>query len=158
MGRLHSALVWSFALHILGCNADEPAAADVCEKAMNVFTRCGVTLPILSGSACTGVTRAIGRCIANHATNCEELASLQGRLDACVQDELDAGETFLPPAEDLPLPSFEGGNHDAGDRHAPFSPPDGGGVRRADDGGVSDAERGSSDSNNNTDSLDGSSG
>ena len=105
------AVLSSFAL--AACSADEPPAVDVCQRAISVFTRCGVTLPILSGGACTGATRTVARCVANHATNCEELASLQGRLDTCVEDELDAGDAFLPTAEDLPLPSFGDAGRDA---------------------------------------------
>ena len=90
-------------------NADLPAG-DVCQQATNVFLKCGVTLPLLTDGPCTGTKRALAGCVAHHAANCEELAGLEGHIDACVADELDGGDSFLPPAEDLPLPAFDAGH------------------------------------------------
>ena len=126
-----------------GCATEDAPAADVCAQAMNVFTKCGVTLPLLSEGACIGTARAVARCVANHANTCEELASLTQRIDACVADELDGGE-ILPPAEDLPLPAPDGtdaGHAAAGDAAGtPKSDDAGTDATMAADGGV-DASR-----------------
>ena len=101
-----------------GCAREEGAVGDVCERATRLFTECGLTLPILSDGTCTGVTRAVARCVANHASNCDELASLRGRIDACVADEIDGGDALIPAAEDLPLPVVDGGHEGAADASA----------------------------------------
>ena len=106
-------IAFLLALLSWGCsNPPDAPPADICAQAMGVFTKCGVTLPLLTTGSCTGTARAVARCVAHHATNCEELASLTQRIDACVADELDGGE-ILPPAEDLPLPALADAGHDA---------------------------------------------
>lgn len=113
------------ALIFAACAPEEPVPADVCAQATQVFTRCGVTLPLLADRPCTGATRAVARCVAAHAKNCEDLANLTQRLDACVAEELDGGD--LTPAEDLPFPTFGEAGADAafdagaaGDATTPF--------------------------------------
>lgn len=93
------------------CAPQPPAAVDDCDKARAIFEKCGVSLPILSQGPCTGAQHAVARCVANHASTCDELSTLVGRIDACVADELDGGD--LPPAEDLPVPSFPDAARDA---------------------------------------------
>jgi hypothetical protein len=85
-----------------GCTQEPLAAGDECQQARAVFTKCGVTVPLLSDGACTGVARMVARCVAHHATTCDELSSLVGRIDACAADELDGGD--LTPVGDLPVP------------------------------------------------------
>jgi hypothetical protein len=85
-----------------GCMEDPAVGGDECAQAKAVFTRCGVALPILEGAACTGMQRVVARCIARHATTCDDLSTLLGRIDVCAADELDGGD--LPPLTDLPLP------------------------------------------------------
>lgn len=85
-----------------GCIQEPPPSGDDCEQARAVFTKCGVTLPLLTGGACTGMQRIVARCVARHATTCDELSTLLGRVDACAADELDGGD--LPPVSDLPVP------------------------------------------------------
>lgn len=99
------------ALVFPACAPEEPVPADVCAQATQVFTRCGVTLPLLADRPCTGATRAVARCVAAHASNCEDLADLTQRLDACVAEELDGGD--LTPAEDLSFPPFREAGSDA---------------------------------------------
>ncbi len=99
------------ALIFAACAPEEPVPADVCAQATQVFTRCGVTLPLLADRPCTGATQAVARCVAAHAKNCEDLANLTQRLDACVAEELDGGD--LTPAEDLPFPTFGEAGADA---------------------------------------------
>jgi hypothetical protein len=87
---------------------------NVCEQARNLFQVCGATVPLLEGEKCAGVAKALSRCVAEHATDCDELASLASRLDDCRPD---GGEDdLLSAAEDLPFP-FEprdAGRADAG--------------------------------------------
>ncbi|GAC1585636.1 MAG: hypothetical protein NVS3B20_27630 [Polyangiales bacterium] len=89
-----------------GCGPTEAAPTNICEQATQVFTRCGVTLPLNSTSGCTGVSRLVARCVAHHAHKCEELATLVSRVDMCVADEIDGGATLLPSADDLPVPTL----------------------------------------------------
>ena len=85
-----------------GCIHEPAPTGDDCAQARAVFSRCGVSLPILEGAACTGMQRVVARCVAHHATSCDDLSTLLGRIDACAADELDGGE--LAPLTDLPLP------------------------------------------------------
>ena len=99
-------------------NPHEPeAGADVCVRAEALFARCGVILPTLSGAPCAGAARLVARCVVDHATDCDALATLTQRLDACVEDELDGGELLDPPV-DLPVPlsddAPDAGRTDAG--------------------------------------------
>jgi len=85
-----------------GCTQEPAPTGDDCDQAKAVFTKCGVSFPILEGSACTGMQRVVARCIARHANTCDDLSTLLGRIDACAADELDGGD--LAPVSDLPLP------------------------------------------------------
>lgn len=118
-----------FLLLLTGCEA-APPDDDVCAKASHAFERCGASLPLLAGGSCTGLRKAVATCVADHASTCDELGSLASRLDACVNDQLDAGDAFVPP-DDLPTPAPK---HDAG--HPDASPPElDAGVVDAADGG-----------------------
>lgn len=114
------------------CGGEEPAPADVCAEAKNLFASCGTSLPLLSDGPCSGPTRIVARCVVDHAADCEELATLFVRIDACLADMLDGGDSLLPPATDLPVPPRDSG-HDArndggaGGDAAP-RPNDGGGI------------------------------
>ncbi|GAC1543982.1 MAG: hypothetical protein NVS3B10_31770 [Polyangiales bacterium] len=127
----------------LGCsNADAPAA-DLCIQAKDRFASCGTSLPLLSDGPCAGTSRIVARCVVDHARDCDELASLFGRIDACVADLLDGGDDLLPPPSDLPVPPRDGGA-DAGDvepfRDVDAAPrPVEGGSSGATDGGASDS-------------------
>ena len=110
------AFVALFALVALGasaCTSTEPAAADICAEAKNRFAACGTSLPLLTDGPCNGTTRIVARCVVDHAHDCEELASLFGRIDACVSDLLDGGDALLPPATDLPVPGRDAGRDGA---------------------------------------------
>ena len=84
-----------------GCNEEPAPVGDECQQARAVFTKCGVTVPLLSEGACIGVARMVSRCVAHHATTCDELSTLLGRIDMCAADELDGGD--LAPVSDLPV-------------------------------------------------------
>ena len=90
-------------LLVSACSDADAPAGDVCQQASDLFARCGVTLPLLSGAPCTGVVHDAAQCIAAHAANCDDLASIETKLGACASDALDSGG-FVPPAEDLPVP------------------------------------------------------
>ena len=94
---------------VTACSDEPPPASDVCGEARNRFAACGASLPILTGGPCTGTTRIVARCVVDHAHDCEELATLFGRIDACVADLLDGGDELLPPATDLPTPPRDAG-------------------------------------------------
>lgn len=121
MRRAVSLFLFGLLVH---CAPTEDPNADVCTKARSSVASCGVVMPLLSDGPCTGVTRALARCISGHAKTCDELASLSGRLDACVADELDAGGDLLPPT-DLPPPPRDSGV-DARIDAAPSAPKDAG--------------------------------
>ena len=127
----------------LACsNADAPAA-DVCIQAKDRFASCGTSLPLLSDGPCAGTSKMVARCVVDHAHDCDELATLFGRIDACVADLLDGGDDLLPPASDLPVPPRDGGA-DVGDdeagRDIDAAPrPADGGSSGASDGGASDS-------------------
>lgn len=109
------------------CGPADPPAADVCAEARHRFASCGTSLPVLSDGPCTGTTRIVARCVADHAHDCDELATLFTRIDACVADLLDGGDSLLPPATDLPVPGRDGGTQgDAGRDAAPSPPRDAG--------------------------------
>jgi hypothetical protein len=100
-------------LPLLACSSGAAPAADVCAEAKNRFAACGTSLPLLSDGPCTGTTRIVARCVVDHAHDCDELATLFARIDACVADMLDGGDSLLPPATDLPVPLRDGGTPDA---------------------------------------------
>ena len=109
------------------CGPTEPRAGDVCAEAKHRFASCGTSLPLLSDGACSGTTRIIARCVADHAHDCEELATLFTRIDSCVADMLDGGDSLLPPATDLPVPGRDSGkNEDGGYDAGPALPRDAG--------------------------------
>lgn len=85
-----------------GCADEQMPAGDECAQARAVFTKCGVTVPLLEEGACTGVQRMVARCVAHHGSTCEDLSTLLGRIDVCAADELDGGD--LAPVADLPVP------------------------------------------------------
>jgi hypothetical protein len=95
------------------CSGGEAPAADVCGDAKQRFASCGTNVPLLGEGACSGTSRIVARCVVDHAHDCEELATLFGRIDACVADMLDGGDSLLPPATDLPVPARDDGGHDA---------------------------------------------
>ena len=136
-----------------GCAPETAPAGDDCQKARAVFTKCGVTVPLLTDGPCTGVQHAIARCVANHATSCEELASLVGRLDVCAADELDGGD--LPPLTDLPVaPPFDAGRDTAAEASLLGADAtvdeDGGPLTVPRDGGAQDAADGAADAKPHT--------
>jgi hypothetical protein len=92
------------------CANEDPPAADVCGEAKNRFSSCGTSLPLFSDGPCTGTTRIVARCVVDHAHDCDELATLFVRIDACVADLLDGGDELLPPATDLPVPPRDAGD------------------------------------------------
>jgi hypothetical protein len=117
--RLVLALAFVLGAAAFACEpaAESPSDADVCERATQIFSSCGVVLPTLAGTPCTGAARLLARCVVDHGQDCDELASLTRRIDACVTDSLDGGD-LLPPAADLPvLPAERGADAsaDAGD-------------------------------------------
>jgi hypothetical protein len=123
------------------CSNAEPAAADICIEAKNRFSSCGTSLPLLTDGPCSGTTKIVARCVVDHAHDCDELATLFGRIDACVADLLDGGDELLPPATDLPVPPRDAGR-DAADeagRDVDAAP-------RADSGPISTTDGGPSDS------------
>ena len=103
-----SALALAVGLGSVACErTNEPAAdADLCTRATHLFSSCGVVLPTLSEAPCTGAARLVARCVVDHAKDCDGLATLAQRLDACVEDQLDGGD-LLPPPADLPVPFAE---------------------------------------------------
>ena len=107
---------------IAACSGGELPASDVCGQAKDRFAACGTSLPLLTDGPCSGTTRIVARCVVDHAKDCDELATLFGRIDACVADMLDGGDSLLPPASDLPVPGRDGGLLDAA-RDATVAPP-----------------------------------
>jgi hypothetical protein len=101
------------ALAHAACDTGEPPAADVCAEAKHRFASCGTSLPVLGDGPCAGTTSIVARCVVDHAHDCDELATLFGRIDACVADLLDGGDALLPPATDLPVPPRDGGRDSA---------------------------------------------
>lgn len=80
-----------------------PDDADVCQRADYLVASCGVVLPTLEGSPCTGAARILATCVVNHAKDCDQLATLNRRLEQCKDDLLDGGGLIAPPA-DLQVP------------------------------------------------------
>ena len=109
-----------------GCSDGAPTASDVCGQAKNRIASCGASLPLFSDGPCTGTSRIVARCVVDHAQDCDELATLFGRIDACAADMLDGGDPLLPPATDLPVPGGDGGRNDAGKDPPPAPPRDAG--------------------------------
>jgi len=91
------------------CWEQADAPADVCAEAKQRFNSCGTSVPLLTDGPCNGTTKMFARCVAEHAKDCDELATLFGRIDECVDALLDGGDDLLPPADDLPLPDRDGG-------------------------------------------------
>ena len=125
------------------CASEPPSAADVCAEAKNRFASCGTSLPLLTDGPCTGTTRIVARCVVEHAHDCDELATLFGRIDACVADLLDGGDPLLPPATDLPVPPRDAGRDGRADDGGPGTdaaphPVDGGGSDAGIDGAARD--------------------
>ena len=110
---------------LIACSTTEPAA-DVCAEATQRFNSCGTSLPLLSDGPCSGTTKIVARCVVNHARDCDELGTLFGRLDQCVADMLDGGDSLLPPATDLPVGSRDGGPVDEPTDSGPALPKDAG--------------------------------
>jgi hypothetical protein len=98
----------AFAL-LLGCSA-EPPARDDCERADRIFGRCGVSLPVVQTQTCSGVAKAVAKCVVEVGTDCDALAQLSGHLDVCIA----AANDELPPIEDPPIDAPDGGT-DAGE-------------------------------------------
>ncbi|MDB5215449.1 MAG: hypothetical protein JWO86_3376 [Myxococcaceae bacterium] len=124
------------------CSNPEPPAADICIEAKNRFSSCGTSLPLLTDGPCSGTTKIVARCVVDHAHDCDELATLFGRIDACVADLLDGGDELLPPATDLPVPPRDAGRdgQDEAGRDVDAAP------RPADGGPISTTDGGASDS------------
>jgi hypothetical protein len=108
------------------CSGAEAPAADVCGQAKQRFASCGTSVPLLGEGTCSGTSRIIARCVVDHARDCEELATLFGRIDACVADMLDGGDSLLPPATDLPVPPRDDAGQDAKADAEPLPIPDAG--------------------------------
>ncbi len=102
MRRLVALVVVLLAGGAGGCAEEPLPTGDDCQQARAVFTKCGVSLPILTDGACTGMQRVVARCVAHHATTCDDLSTLLGRIDVCAADALDGGD--LAPVSDLPVP------------------------------------------------------
>lgn len=94
------ALALGLLVLVAGCRL-QATARDVCEEALNRIERCGATVPTLRDRPCSGLAKEVSTCITEHTTDCDSLATLPGRLDECVPD---AGDDFLPEAEELPFP------------------------------------------------------
>jgi hypothetical protein len=119
---------------LVACSGDDPPAADVCGEAKDRFASCGTSLPLFSDGPCTGTTRIVARCVVDHARDCDELATLFVRIDACVADLLDGGDGLLPPATDLPVPPRDAGGDGAASDAASLA--DDAAPRPVDSGGV----------------------
>jgi hypothetical protein len=110
MRRAWPCLVWLFAC-ALGCATQDPPADDVCQQANDLFARCGVTLPILANTPCTGIVHDVADCITKHASNCDDLASIETKLGECAADAFDGGafipneNASAPPVEDDAAPA-----------------------------------------------------
>jgi hypothetical protein len=120
------------------CSSAQPVAGDMCVEAKNRFASCGTSLPLLTDGPCSGTTKIVARCVVDHAHDCDELATLFGRIDACVAGLLDGGDELLPPATDLPVSPHDAGRDaidEAGrDVDAAPRPADGGPVTTKDSG------------------------
>ena len=139
---LVSAMLASLALVHGACSSPEPPPADVCIAARDRFSSCGTSLPLLTDGPCSGTTRIVARCVVEHAHDCDELATLFGRIDECVADLLDGGDELLPPATDLPVPPRDAGSdgHDEAGRDVDAAPrPTDGGPGASLDGGPVDS-------------------
>ena len=146
--RCQLAVVASIALLALvalvptACTSADPAVTDMCIEARNRFSSCGTSLPLLGEGPCSGTTRIVARCVVDHAHDCDELATLFGRIDACVADLLDGGDELLPPATDLPVPPRDPGRdgQDEAGRDVDAAPrPADGGASSTKDGSASDS-------------------
>ena len=96
------------------CVPPASGARDVCEKAHQLIESCGASLPTLENEPCTGFNKVVSKCIAEHAGDCDELATLNTRLDECVGD---GGDELLPSDTEIPLTNDfirDGGFHDGG--------------------------------------------
>ena len=123
------------------CSSGEPPAADVCGQAKQRFASCGTSVPLLGDGPCNGTSRIVARCVVDHAHDCDELATLFGRIDACVADMLDGGDDLLPPPTDLPVPGRDAGrdgasNDGAAKDASPLPTPDAGDAGRSVDSGT----------------------
>jgi|GEM_PF-6015560 len=113
------------------CFGEANAEGDVCVRARARFATCGATLPLLSDGPCTGTSKLVSQCVADHASDCDELATLLGRIDECMTDVAQDDDSLLPPATDLPVAPRDGGRDASGDdaaanRDAAPVPSDGG--------------------------------
>ena len=90
----------------VACERPEPG--DTCEAARQRFAECGATLPLLDEGPCTGVRRATAECIVDHVADCDELATLPARIDACIDDLLPEDDGELPTGG-LPVPATAAG-------------------------------------------------
>lgn len=96
-------VISALCLLLLGCLLGPTQFATVCDHANDIVQRCGATVPMLTDAPCTGISRFISQCVADHAPSCDELASLVRNVDRCFPD---AGEDgAFPEAESLPFPS-----------------------------------------------------
>ena len=96
-------VVLALSLLLIGCPEAPTSFATVCDHANDIVQRCGATVPMLTDTPCTGISRFISQCVADHAPNCDELASLVRNVDRCFPD---AGEDgAFPEAESLPFPT-----------------------------------------------------
>ena len=87
---------------LTACGAEVHATfATPCDEATHLVATCGATVPFLNSRACTGLARYTAICITQHATDCDGLATLSGRLEECMPD---AGDALFPTAEDLQFP------------------------------------------------------
>lgn len=93
----------TFAATTAACWGELPADADVCTRAKTRISTCGASVPVFDDGPCTGTNKLFAQCVANHAKTCTELATLITRVDECMADLLDGGDTLLPPPVDLPV-------------------------------------------------------
>ena len=96
-------VVSALSLLLIGCLEGPAQFANVCDHASDIVQRCGATVPMLSDSPCTGISRFVSQCVADHAPSCDELASLVRNLDRCFPDA--GADGAFPEAEALPFPS-----------------------------------------------------
>jgi hypothetical protein len=92
------------ALLVAGACGEQSVSDDVCGQAAQRVRSCGATFGFLQNGTCSGARKLVARCVVDHATDCDELATLSGRLDECVAGLADGGDDILPEITDLPVP------------------------------------------------------
>lgn len=91
------------ALVLAACLPEPQSFPDVCAQASFMVESCGVTVPALTDTPCTGLARFVSTCVAQQASTCDALAALMRDPSRCAPD---AGDADFPGAEELPLPAL----------------------------------------------------